>query len=523
MTDPLLVVLRLVFAGVILLGSVVDSAAQAPAIQWQHALGGSMGDEATSVRELAGGGYVISGYSGSDDGDVSGQHGTQSDFWMVKTDVNGIMNWQKTFGGSSAELGGYFVPTFDGGYIMTGYSFSNDGDVSGNHGNCDYWVVKTDDTGAIQWQRSMGGSDIDIAVSVIQTWDSGYVIAGRSLSKDGDVIGAHDSAECWIVKLSATGATLWQKCLGGSAGDGAYDVQQTFDSGLIFACISKSVNGDVTGNHGDYDVWIVKLSSTGALLWEKSLGGTGTDYANRILQTADSGYIVVGSSNSADGDLTLNYGGFDYWVVKLSASGTIQWQKSFGGSADEYAYSIRNTMDGGYIVAGTTFSGDGDVTGTAGFSDMWVVKLSSTGSLEWEQSPGGSGYDGANCVIQGADSGYVVVGRSGSDDVCASEYHGANDYLIVKLKDSTAIAGIGMVGKGHGGEIVSVLPNPARDKIKVECGFDINHVIITDLLGQVVYKRDVDARQVQVSVAGVPAGMYIVTVNNTAMTRFVKW
>lgn len=520
---PFFAILRHVITGFVFICTSGSVAAQAPAIQWQHVLGGSQGEEATRVCQQADGGYILAGYTGSYDGDVAALHGTQLDFWIIKIDSVGNMLWQKTFGGTGSELGVSLAPTFDSGFIMAGYSFSNDGDVSGNHGNCDYWVVKVDDTGAIQWQRSLGGSAIDIAASVIQTYDSGYVVAGRSFSVDGDVSGAHDSVEAWIVKLSPTGGTIWQLCLGGSSGDAAYDVQQTYDSGLIIACVSKSLNGDVTGNHGDYDAWIVKLSSSGSLLWQRSLGGSGTDYANKILQTRDSGFIIVGSSNSADGDLTINNGGMDYWAVKLSQSGSIQWQRSFGGSADEYAYSVGCTADSGYIVAGITFSDDGDVTGSSGFSDMWLVKISSTGSMEWQQALGGSGYDGANCIIQASDSGYVVVGKSGSADVCAADYHGANDYWIVKLKDTMAVTGTKAISNELNNDRIAVAPNPASSEITIMCADRIEQLLITDMLGQLVLSQAADATQVQVSVAALPSGMYFVTVNNTAVTRFVKW
>ncbi len=510
-----------VFTGIIVLGSSGYIAAQAPPIQWQRSLGGSMGDDAKSIHQMADGGHIIAGYSSSLDGNVLDVHGTQLDYWIVKTDASGSIQWQKALGGTSSELGVSIAATYDNGYIVTGYSFSADGDVTGNHGNCDYWVVKLDDTGAIQWQRSLGGSNIDISVSIRQTYDSGYIAVGRSFSNDGDVTGAHDSAECWIVKLSATGATQWQKCLGGSRGDGAYDVQQTLDTGFVVACVSSSVNGDVTGNHGDYDAWIVKLSATGVLLWQQSLGGTGTDYAAAIIQTRDTGYVVAGSSNSANGDVTLNHGGFDYWIIKLSSSGAIQWQKSFGGSADEYAYSVKSTFDGGYVVAGTTFSGNDDVWGTYGFSDMWIVKLSSSGELDWQRSLGGSSYDNAACIEQTADSGYIVAGSSMSDDICVTGNHGSNDYWIVKLKDTTHIAGLETLNVNKNDEL-SVMPNPAGNHIDIAFSGTIHDVKITDLLGRVVYKGDPNATHAGIDIASLLPGMHIITVNNVTTVRFLK-
>ena len=168
----------------------------------------------------------------------------------------------------------------------------------------------------------------------------------------------------------------WQKSLGGTGSDGATTIQQTADGGYIVAGASISTDGDVTGNHGGNDYWVVKLNSTGTITWQKCLGGTGDDFASSIQQTIDGGYIVAGYSESTNGDVTGNHGGQDYWVIKLDSTGSITWQKSLGGTSQDYAYAIQQTADGGYIVAGYTTSTDGDVTGNHGDYDYWVVKLS---------------------------------------------------------------------------------------------------------------------------------------------------
>ncbi|MCF8293672.1 MAG: hypothetical protein K9I70_07660, partial [Chitinophagaceae bacterium] len=322
------------------------------------------------------------------------------------------IQWQKCLGGSSWEQAMSINQTVDGGYIVAGYSASNDGDVTGNHGSADYWVVKLNSTGVVQWQKSLGGSGDDAAFSVQQTADSGYIVAGWSASNDGDVTGNHGYADYWVVKLTATGVIQWQKSLGGTGSDYPYSIQQTADSGYIVAGYSYSTDGDVTGNHGSADYWVVKLNSTGVVQWQKSLGGTGGDGAYSIQQTADSGYIVAGGSESNDGDVTGNHGSADYWVVKLNSTGVVQWQKSLGGSGDDAANSIQQTADSGYIVAGYSTSNDGDVTGNHGSGDYWVVKLNSTGVVQWQKSLGGSGDDAANSIQQTADSGYIVAGGS---------------------------------------------------------------------------------------------------------------
>jgi hypothetical protein len=285
------------------------------------------------------------------------------------------------------------VQTSDGGYVVAGYSKSEDGDVTGNHGDFDFWVVKLSEGGSLQWQKSLGGSDDDRANSIERTSDGGYIIAGGSGSRGG-----------YVPSVESSGLK----------------------------------DGDVTGNHGDDDFWVVKLSQDGALQWQKTFGGSRDDVANSIMRASDGGYVVIGYSESEDGDVTGNHGDFwgfkDFWVVKLSEAGELQWQKSLGGSDNDDAKSIMRTSDGGYVVAGGSWSDDGDVTGNHGYEDFWVVKLDQGGSLQWQKSLGGSGGDVANSVMRTSDGGYIVVGGSGSSNGDVTGNHGGFDFWVVKLK-----------------------------------------------------------------------------------------
>ncbi len=266
-------------------------------------------------------------------------------------------------------------PTSDGGFIVAGTSISNDGDVGGNNGDFDYWVVKLDASGGLVWETNLGGSDRDWAYSIQQTTDDGYIVAGESDSNDGDVGGNNGGYDYWIVKLDASGNLVWETNLGGSNNDRAYSIQQTTDGGYIVAGVSSSNDGDVGGNQGDWDFWIVKLDASGGLVWETNLGGSDRDWAYSIQQTTDDGYIVAGTSSSNDGDVGGNILGGDYWIVKLDASGNLVWETNLGGSNYDSARSIQQTTDDGYIVAGYSRSNDGDVGGNNGSIDFWIVKL----------------------------------------------------------------------------------------------------------------------------------------------------
>lgn len=419
--------------------------AQAPAIEWQKSFGGTNYDNAYSIIQTSDGGYAVAGGTGSNNGDIIGGYHGGNDYWIVKTNDTGTIQWQKCLGGSGNDNVYAIIQTTDGGYIVAGNSFSTNGDVTGNHGADDYWVVKTDSVGSIQWKKSLGGSGFDEAYSIIQTMDGGYAVAGFSNSTNGDVTGNHGSSDYWIVKLSSTGAIQWEKSLGGSDYDQAYSIIQTSDSGYAVAGYSNSTNGDVTGNHGTSDYWIVKLSSSGTIQWQKSLGGAGVDQAQSIIQTADGGYAVAGYAYS-NFIFLQDHGNGDYWVVKLNSTGTVQWSTSLGGTGLDQAYSIIQTFDGGYVVAGNSASTNGDVTGHHNGTDYWFVKMSSSGVMQWEKSLGGTADDNAQSIIQSIDGGYMVAGWSRSFDGDVTINHGSGqstaDYWIVKLSDCYLSASI---------------------------------------------------------------------------------
>jgi hypothetical protein len=423
-------------------------------IQWQKCLGGTNAEIARSIQQTLDGGYIVSGYTASNNGDVSGNHGA-TDFWVVKLDAKGNLQWQKCLGGTNFDDATSIQQTLDGGYIVSGYTNSNNGDVSGNHGSTDFWVVKLDTIGNLQWQKCLGGTNSDEATSIKQTSNGGFIIAGQTISNDGDVSGNHGGSDFWFIKLNSLGVIQWQKCLGGTHSDNARSTQQTSDGGFIVVGATFSNDGDVSGHHGNWDFWVVKLDTTGNLQWQKCLGGTDADNATSIQQTTDGGYIVSGYTASNDGDVSGNQGNHDFWELKLDAIGNLQWQKCLGGTDADYAYSIQQTLDGGYILSGYTPSNNGDVTGNHGGVDTWVVKLSS-------------------------------ISTGMYDD------HSIN-------------------------QRATVYPNPASDNLVIDCGTNYTglngySIRITNLLGQTVYNSPVTAQitNIQLSPPTWVNGTYVV-------------
>jgi len=340
--------------------------------------GGSEYDAAKSIVQLSNGNYVIAGLSWSTDSDVTNNHGS-SDYWIVCIDTLGAINWQKTYGGSEWDGANSIYSTSDHGFVIAGFSLSSDGDVSINHGGEDYWILKLDSAGNIQWQKSFGGSGNEEANSIKQTNDGGYIVVGFTTSTNGDVTYNHGLYDYWIVKLDNVGNIEWQKTYGGSGFDEARDVIQIIEHGYLVVGNSQSEDGDITGNHGGHDFWILKLDSIGNILFQQSYGGSATDVAFVVCKTIDNGVLVTGKTGSTDGDVIDNNGNYDYWLLKFDSTETLQWQKCLGGSSGEESYSAIQTTQGNITLAGSSFSNDGDVTGHHGLNvntDFWIVQLS---------------------------------------------------------------------------------------------------------------------------------------------------
>ena len=285
----------------------------------------------------------------------------------------------------------------------------------------DYYIIKLTASGEIEWEKTYGGSAQDYAYSIDQTSDGGYIVAGISYSSDGDVSVNYGAADYWVIKLDSFGELIWEKSFGGTQADKAFSIQSTSEGGYIIAGQSNSTDVDVTGNHGSADYWIIKLDSMGELLWQKSLGGDANDYAYSIDQTSDGGYIVAGISYSSDGDVSVNYGSNDCWVVRLDSQGNLVWEKSFGSVGSQSGDEVRQTADGGFLVVGIN-----NVL-------YWILKIDSSGNLLWEQSYGGSGSDIPQSIATTTDGGCLVIGVSTSTDGDVSVNYGSIDYWVIKL------------------------------------------------------------------------------------------
>lgn len=385
------------------------------ALEWALTYGGSGWDHADCIRQTADGGYVMSGYTNSFE--------TAGRCWVLKLNADGTIAWQKTYGG---PVGGGVVCIDEAfnqgtpdGYIVT----CGPADAMG-----DFGVLRLNLDGTIAWHKLYYyGNAFDRAYDIKQTSDEGYIVSGYTESfPDG-------SGRAWILKLNANGTVAWENTYGGPASQGAVSIAETFDQGSPDGYIVAG--GPIGGGPGSgpdgFEFGVLRLNIDGTKVWEKTYGGFDHDTAFAIRQVFDQGspdgYIVVGSTQS------FGATGRDVWILKLNADGSIGWEKRYDRSTLDIAAAVEPTANGGYLVAGLTEDG-------FGYPDVWVLKLNSTGTVAWQKTYGGSNAEFANSVSPTADGGCIIAGITGSFGA------GSNDAWILKLDTNGEISGCSAMG-----------------------------------------------------------------------------
>lgn len=353
--------------------------------------------------------------------------------------------WEKSYGGKHADYLFDAQPTADYGFILAGSSLSNKtgNKTADNQGDLDYWVWKMNEIGDLDWQKSIGGSGFDLLQSIKNTKDGGFILAGTSNSsndfqKKDTCKGLSDF---WIIKLDAKGEEQWQKTIGGSGQDELITAFQTKDGGYMLGGSSSSspsikknnpneksaldVKPDMYGksekSRGNMDYWIVKLDNTGTIQWQKTYGGEYSDLLRNMEQTKDGGYILGGYSNSPmSGDKTdANIGIGDYWILKIDDIGIIEWQKTYGGNGDNQLYIIHQTEEGGYIAGGNSNS-TSSLTSLGGMvssgTDYWVLKMDEKGAIVWSETYDFGKVDILTSLVENTDHTFLIGGYSQSEN-----------------------------------------------------------------------------------------------------------
>ena len=387
----------------VLLGSlcVVLVDAEPSWVLWSQTYGGTEDDgqfHLVYVVETPDGGFAVASNTES-------FGAGSSDFWLIKTDASGNMEWNKTYGGTEFDVVYSLILTSDGGFALAGLTGSF------GTGNVDFWLVKTDSFGYLEWNQTYGGKGSDIAYSLVETSDGGYALAGYSGS-----FGAGES-DFWLVKADHYGNLEWNQTYGGANGDVAYSLVETSDGGFALVGFTTSLGGD------DADFWLVKTDESGNLEWSNLFGGEKADMAESLAQTSDGGYALVGTTES------FASGWKECWLIKTDDHGNKEWDKTYGEENSDWAHSLILTSDGGFAIAG-----ESDSFGAGGY-DFWLIKTDSSGNIEWSRTYGGPERDSAESVIQTSDGGYVLAGLTQSYGLVGSDLNLKSDIWLVRTTE----------------------------------------------------------------------------------------
>lgn len=491
---------------------------------WLKSFGGSLVDRGVCVTSTRDGGIVVSGGFESNDGDFDGLNSGNSDHFIRKLDFMGRLQWVSARGAYASEWTFSHANTDDGGFIVTGGTTSNDGlFCSRFHAKEDIYVLKYDFKGILQWSKCIGGWNYDGGASVQSSSLGGYIVSGFTLSQDGDFArtpkGDHD---IFVMKLDRNGDLIWQKTFGGGGLEEGYSVSETIGGDIFVTGGTNSNDDDFAGfNRGERDVFVLKLNSKGVILWKRTFGGLLNEEGYSVAFSVDGGCVISGPSSSKEGFFgDSNKGWEDIFIVRLDAEGNVMWKKLLGGSGGDLAYGIKATSDGGFVVAGSTRSNDGDFFAlNKGADDIFVIKVNAEGTLLWKRTFGGSNKDVGLGLTTTQDGGLAIAGYtlSNDGDFDGRPKNGYSDAFVLKLDSdgeiSTSSIDTNIVS------FVNVFPNPVATMLPT-ISYSLEHdskvlLEISNLFGQVVdtvFERNIMAGSYQelYSIAELASGLYLV-------------
>ncbi|MCB0451614.1 MAG: T9SS type A sorting domain-containing protein [Aequorivita sp.] len=511
---------RNLFSSFVLAVITISLYAQDPNILWQRTIGGENQDIEYFIISTTDGGFLTGGTSKSM---ISGEKTEDSfgeeDFWILKFNAEGEIEWQRTLGGDQADTAFNARQTYDGGFLIVGGSYSG---ISGNktepsRGDRDYWIIKLDADGNTLWQKTYGGDSNDLGKD-IEILDNGhYLVLGYSYSGiSGDrTIPNNSNGDCWLLVINDNGELISQRSHPIYGAESASHIRNTSNGGYA---ISASSNME--------DYILSNYNENGNFLWEKNFGGDGWDFATNFIVTADNGFIIIGFSDSnISGNKTEDSrGATDYWILKLNSMGEIQWQKTFGGNEIDAPYTIIETPDYGYLLVGysaSEISGDKTV-GLVEPTDYWFLKLNSVGIIEWQKDIGGDGADARPRATLINDGSLVISGISNSNisGDKTENSRGESDFWIVKYNIILDIVENPLLSA------TTLYPNPAKNTLQLNTqDKTIDQINIYTMTGSKVLQLDVDTVSPTVDVSSLASGVYYVQLysgKNVALKKFVK-
>jgi hypothetical protein len=509
-------------------------------LQWQICLGGNSNDFSYSIKETNDFGFLVMGFTQSNNGNALNYHGN-GDLFLVKLNQNGSIVWNKCFGGSGFDETGknnngiygtdffpeHLIETSDAGFVILSCTRSNDGEVIGCHPPLtgltyfqDLWLIKINYLGNIEFQKCIGGSNIDIPISLVK--DSiygGYLILSCTQSNDGDFIFNHGSIDIAVTKIDSTFNILWSKCLGGTNNDYASSIIQDQNGDLLISGLTASNNGDIINYHGGpADVCIFKLDHNGNIIWSKTYGGTGDEGSInspiqnvKLIPSGNNEYIFSTITSSNDGDVSINYGSYDYWVAKIDALGSLIWNQSIGSIFDDHngLQMNQSSADGEILIGFSNFNSSGNVGGSnSGYHDYFdigLVKLASNGTILWHKCFGGSGIESITSTLFDNNNNVVFAGYTTSNNGDVTGNHGNYDLWICKLNQP-----ITELSNKNSGNLFSIFPNPTSSQIVIESDetFINSSYSIYNSIGKSVLEGKINSKKTIIELADFEKGIY---------------
>ncbi|MFI5170966.1 MAG: T9SS type A sorting domain-containing protein [Chitinophagales bacterium] len=425
-----------------------------PVMQWENALNASNEDDSFCIDHTSDGGAIVCSGSYSAAGGDKTETSIGKDYWVIKFNAEGAIEWQNTLGGALDDQANVCHQTVDGGYIIGGHSNSpHSTDKSENAiGITDYWIIKLNAAGAIVWENTIGGKGQEFLSDIHEISGVGYIVAGTSTSSIGfDKTEAKHSnyPDFWIMQLDASGTIIWQNTIGGTGSEMEPRIVQTIDGGFLVGGYSDSNIGyEKTENCiGNYDYWVVKLDAAGNVEWDNTIGSTNADELNSIIVLPGGGYLLGGVGGAGiSGDKTEFDGLSDYWILEINALGSIIWQRTIGGTHTDRLENMITTMDGNILLTGFSFSGiSGDKTVPQwNDGDYWVIKIDVNGNILWQEDYGTIAADNIFSAMQSNDGGYWICGftNAGISGNKSEPAYGSNDIWIVKIAPDNCVAEI---------------------------------------------------------------------------------
>lgn len=425
-----------------------------PFKNWDKTFGSNQSDIGLSVEALPDGGYILAGFSsGGINGNKNSINKGLYDFWVVKLNPNGEILWEKSFGNTSNDNARIIIKCSDGGFLIGGDSNSpQGGDKSQNAhldnngvATTDYWVIKIDSFGNKEWDKRFGGNGYESIMSIIEVSDGGFLLGGESESNNGGdkTENTRGQRDGWVIKINSLGNKIWDKTLGGNKSEGITNMLELPDGNylLSFNCFAESTGGDITiPPKGGSDIWLVKITNTGFVMWDKRFGSTSDERFPSMVKTNDNHiFIASETGNAPNGDVsTSSIGGRDFWLLKINLNGNKIWDKRFGGFGDDGTPTITKTYDNRYLLSGATMSNaGGDISESyKSNNDIWIVKIDDEGNKYWNKRIGCDNlyHFGPNNFKPTKDLGFIFIGASSANisyDKTENSY-GDNDFWVIK-------------------------------------------------------------------------------------------